>query len=80
MQRRDGRADKRLSAIWTFLPTIFLDGREWMALRQLAFGACAGAVSRPLREKLSKLKLIEADSARIALTPSGRAILALGQT
>ena len=62
-----------------FLPADFLSGEEWMALRQLAFGARPAVVSRPTRARLARLHLISSSEGDIELTARGIEALRLGQ-
>jgi hypothetical protein len=59
-----------------YLPADFIDGEEWMALRKIVFGAFR-SVSRPTRERLLELDLIETYSEDVVITAKGRARLAL---
>jgi hypothetical protein len=54
-----------------------LIGEEWMALRQIAFGAKAAAIPRSVRTRLEVLDLISRDDyGQLVLTENGRRLIA----
>ena len=54
-----------------------LIGEEWMALRQIAFGAPAAAVPRSVRNRLEVLGLIRRDDyGQLLVTEKGRQLIA----
>jgi hypothetical protein len=54
-----------------------LIGEEWMALRQIAFGAKPYAIPRSVRTRLEGLELISRDDyGQLVLTETGRGLVA----
>jgi ribosomal protein S19E (S16A) len=53
-----------------------LIGEEWMALRQIAFGADPAQIPRSVRTRLEALGLIARDDYGLMLTETGRRLIA----
>jgi hypothetical protein len=58
------------------VPKDTLIGEEWMALRQIAFGAERAQIPRSVRTRLEALGLIAGDDYGLMLTETGRRLIA----